>query len=454
MQIMGKSLDYNQVKVGFNMLKRTISVPYGNRRLVASIPESSFLFDGKMKKHQKLPDFEKTLLKRLNNPTGCEALKNQVKPEDKILILIDDNTRVTPVRQILPVLVEYLTNAGIALENIEILTAPGTHRVMTEQEIIEKVGPKIYETVKLSQHDFADKGALADLGIVEVDGLQFPIKVNKKVQEVDYIIGLGNIIPHSDAGFSGGAKIVQPGICGASTTSATHIAGAFMNEIPLGNIENNPCRKGIEEVARIVGLKFIVNVVMTPEREIVDIFAGDFIKAHRKGAALSREVYGVEVPTLADIVIVSSSPCDIDYWQGEKGLVAAYFCVKKGGYIIFAAPCYEGMEHNHPKLRDWAKLAYDEAKRTAELISLEDDKEDLVAADIAMANARVRERAEILIITEGLTEEDITTLGYKRYGNLQEAVDFALRQIPKGTIGVLARGGDCLPYLTEQRKQM
>lgn len=426
---------------------KVITVPYGNTKMQAYIPASSFLFEGRMKQYHPIENFDKVLEEKLDNPIGCSSLKDQIKKGDKILIIIDDNTRITPVSKILPVLINYLTASGMLLEDIEILTAPGTHRVMTEQEIIEKVGEEIFNTVKISQHDFTDKNSLVDLGVVEVDGMKFPVHVNKKVQEADYIIGLGNIIPHSDAGFSGGAKIVQPGICGAATTSATHIAGALMKEIPLGNINDNPCRKGIEEVARRVGLRFIINVVMTPEQEVVDIFAGDFVKAHREGAKLSAKVYGVEVPALADVVAVSSSPCDIDYWQAEKGLVSAYYCVKKGGYIIFVAPCFEGMEHNHPKLREWAEASYEEAKRTVAEIPLEDEKADLVAADIAMANARVREKASILIVTEGLSDEDIKVLGYKRFKTLQEAIDYSLSKVPAAKVGVLPRGGDCLPYL-------
>ena len=185
--------------------------------------------------------------------------------------------------------------------------------------------------------------------------MEIPVHVNKKILEADYVVGLGNIIPHCDAGFSGGAKIVQPGVCGFATTAATHIAAALLDEIPLGDL-NNPCRQGIEEVAGKVGLKFIINVVMSPSGEVIDVFAGDFIAAHRAGAILAEQVYGVEIPELADIVIVSSQPGDIDFWQGEKALISAYFCVKKGGIIIFVAPCYEGMEHNHPRLRDWVGL--------------------------------------------------------------------------------------------------
>ncbi len=426
---------------------RTITVPYGQEKVGAKIPSESLLFEGKMESFEPLLDFNNALIERLDSPIGCEALKDQVSTKDKVLILIEDNTRITPVDKMLPILINYLVKAGVRKENIEILTAPGTHRVMTEEEVREKVGKEIYETIKIHQHDYTDKDSIVDLGEIKVGDIIFPVHINKKVLEFDYMIGLGNIIPHSDAGFSGGAKIVQPGICGSATTSATHIAGALMKEIPLGNIENNPCRQGIEEVAGKVGLRFIVNVVMTPKREVVDIFTGDFVKAHREGSKLSGRVYGVQIPSLADVVVVSSSPCDIDYWQAEKGLVSAYFSVKEDGYIIFVAPCYEGMEHNHPRLRDWCKHTYEQAKKVVKNIPLEDEKADLVAADIAMANARVRERAKILIVTGGLSDDDIEILGYQRFRTLQEAVDYALSKTSNGKVGVLPRGGDCLPYL-------
>lgn len=422
-------------------------MPYGNKELEAYIPEESFLFEAQMEKIEILQDFEEVLWEKLNKPIGCKALKELIKKDEKILILVEDNTRNTPVKRILPVLIDYLEESGITLENIEILTAPGTHRIMTEEEVIEKVGEEIYKKIKIYQHDFTSKSDITDLGTVKVGENEFPVLVNKKSLEADFIIGLGNIIPHSDAGFSGGAKIVQPGICGFTTTAATHIAGALLEEIPLGDV-NNPCRRGIEEVARKVGLRFIINVVMTPEGEVVDIFSGEFVKAHRAGARISQRVYGVKIPELADIVLVSSCPSDIDYWQADKGLVSAYFSVKKGGYIIFAAPCYEGMEHNHPKLKDWSKLSYKEAIELVKKTSLYDQEADLIAADVALQGIKVREKVkEVMIITSGLSQEEIDILGFVKFDNLQDAINCALKEFPDGKVGVLPRGGDCLPYL-------
>ena len=428
------------------MALRKISIPYGNESLTAQIPEDLLLFSGEMTTLRALENFEEDLRRKLDRPVGCAPLKSLISPKDQILVLVEDNTRNTPVKRILPVLLTYLEKAGLPLKNIEILTAPGTHRVMTEKELTDKIGEGIAQKVKVSQHDFRDTGAIADLGAVWVGESRIPVQVNRKVLEADFLIGIGDIVPHSDAGFSGGAKIVQPGVCGFATTAATHIAGALLEEIPLGEVMN-PCRLGMEEVARQVQLRFIINVIKNCQNEVVEVVTGDFVQAHRQGVVAARKSFGVPIPDLAEVVIVSSYPCDIDYWQAEKGLISAYFAVKKGGIIIFVAPCPEGMEHNHPRLRDWVKMSYAEACAAARKTSPEDTRADLIAADLAICNARIREKADVFLVSDGLNEEDSRILGYRKFATLAQAVEKALGRFPKGRFGLLPRGGDCLPIL-------
>jgi nickel-dependent lactate racemase len=426
---------------------RKISIPYGNESLTAEIPENFLLFSGEMTPLRALGNFEEDLRQKLDRPIGCRPLKDQLSARDCVLVLVEDNTRNTPVKKILPVLLDYLERAGIPLAKVEILTAPGTHRVMTEKELTEKIGEGIGHKVKVSQHDFRDSRAIADLGTVQVGQSRIPVQVNRKILEADFLIGIGDIVPHSDAGFSGGAKIVQPGVCGFATTAATHIAGALLEEIPLGDV-TNPCRLGMEEVARQVKLRFIINVIKNYQNEVAEVVTGDFVQAHRQGVVTARKSFGVSIPALADVVIVSSYPCDIDYWQAEKGLISAYFAVKRGGIIIFAAPCPEGMEHNHLRLRDWIKMTYAEACAVARKISPEDMQADLIAADLAICNARIREKAEVYLVSDGLDEEDSLILGYRKFATLPQAVDSALKRFPRGRFGLLPRGGDCLPILS------
>ncbi len=423
-----------------------ICIPYGNKELNAKVPLNQVFFEGIPKYFPGLKNFEKTLLDRLNNPTSGEPLKSLVKNKNKILILIEDNTRYTPVDKILPILIHYLEDCGVALNNIEILTAPGTHRKMTDAEIEEKVGLEIVKTIGIFQHDITEKKDIVALEPIYIGKSKIPVEVNKKVLESDVIIGIGNITPHTEAGYTGGGKIVQPGICGYSTTAATHVAAALLEDIPIGVVEN-PCRHGIEAVAKTVGLSFIINVVKNIKGEVNEIVTGDFVIAHREGALIAKDMYSIEIPEKVDIVITSAYPYDIDWWQAEKGLISAFFAVKEGGCIVLAADCPEGIAHNHPKLLEWLRLSYQDLCANVRNIPPDDIEEDLVGASIAIFNSRIREKVDILLVSDGLSMEDAKILGYKKFISLQSAIDFALKKHPLAKIGIIPRGGDCLPVL-------
>ena len=421
-----------------------IAIPYGSSSLEADVPGERVLFMGELEELPAIDDFEGTLLARLKQPTDGRPLSEIAEGRAKALVLVEDNTRQTPVDRILPVLFDHLNELGLADADIEILTASGTHRLMSDAEVLAKVGAEAHRRVALTQHDCRDLEAIVDQDPVRAGDSLIPVQINRRLLDADLIIGLGSIFPHSDAGFTGGAKIVQPGVCGTTTTAATHIAAALLDEIPLGDADS-PCRLGMEEVARTVGLDFIVNVVQDHRRRILEIVSGDFVAAHRRGAAVSRRAHGVAIPAPADVVVVGSYPGDIDWWQAEKCLVAAYFAVKQGGFIVFAGPCYEGLVHNHPRLRDWLRLTYAEARLRAAAADPSDVEADLIAADVAIANARIREKATILMVTEGLCDADVALLGYRRMPDLQAAVDHALERAPRGSLGVLPYGGICLP---------
>ncbi len=421
-----------------------LNIPFGQTMQEFEVPEGSILFTGSSKKVPPIGDLEKGMIEQLDHPTGSPPLREMASGKNNIVILIEDNTRNTPLTRLLPILISYLGDNGIQDDQISFLTAPGTHRTMTEAEMIEKVGPEMFRRFRFDQHDANKPETLADLGYVDAGGYRIPVQVNRKALDADLLIGLGDIVPHSDAGFSGGAKIVQPGICGFATTAATHVSAALLPDIPLGLMEN-PCRAGMEKVAEKVGLSFILNTVKNLDGEIVGLYGGDFVKAHRKGAAMAQQAFRVDIPERAEIVVASSSPCDIDYWQAEKGLISAYFAVKPGGIIIFAAPCTEGLSHNHPRFREWLALPLSEALYRLRREDPEDVDADLVAAVLAICNARIREKARIFSVTEGLPSEDIRILGYEAFSSVDSAMKEALRRIPGGRIGVLPKGGVSLP---------
>lgn len=426
------------------------SIPYGGQHVEFELPEGSVLFEGRM---ADLPavDLERAVAEALDAPIGTAPLKELIRGKRKIVFLVEDATRDTPLARIVPVITDYLAQSGIPDDAIRFLTAPGTHRIMTSQEIEDKLGSETVRRFKILQHDATVPEDMTDLGTVNVKsaagGYAIPVRVNRHAIEADFLIGLGNIVPHSDAGFSGGAKILQPGVCDCATTSATHAAAGFCPDIPLGMVDGNPCREGIEAVAHKVGLSFILNVVKNSKNEVIGVFAGDFIEAHRAGAALSRQSFKVDIPAPADIVVVSSSPADLDYWQAEKGLISAYFAVKQGGIVVFVAPCFEGLAHNHPRFREWLSLPLDEVLKRLRAASPEDTDADMVSAVLAVCNCRARDKARIFFVGEGLTKEDLDALGYVPFASVQEAIDAALFQKNNATVGILPKGGISLPII-------
>lgn len=426
-------------------------IPYSDRTIPVLLPEERVIFDAGLPELPRMEHWTEMLRKRLDAPTAGAPLSDILAPDKRIVILVEDNTRHTPVREMLPVLCEYLADHGCSLSQVQILIAPGTHRVLTDEELHEKLGSFAMENLTVSQHDYRDAGALVKLESVSVAGMEIPVEVNRIAVEADVLIGLGNIIPHPNAGYSGGAKILDPGCCGKRTVSATHVSAALMGYLPLGKMENS-CRDGLELVARRAGLSFIVNVVLDAENRVVDLVTGDPVRAHRVGARSAQRAFGVLLPQQADVLISCSYPYDIDYWQCEKALISGYFAVKEGGIIILAAPCREGLAHNHDDLLSWLAMSRTEAEERLRRLWESGEEGDLVAASIAIGAVTVRERARVFIYSDGLSADEIDAMGYRGFDSLQSAVDAALAEYPNGTIGILSRGGDCLPLLSAQEE--
>ncbi len=418
-----------------------VKIPYGKTYLSGRIPSSALLYKAEPKMTEGIANLSTKIAEAIRHPIGGGSLDQTVNKKEKILILVDDNTRVTPVHKILPVVLDELNHIGVDDSRISVMVATGTHRPMTRQELDEKLGKALQTRIEVLQHQYEDHDSLARIEDTESGA---PVSVNRKVLECGTLIGIGNIIPHCDAGFSGGAKIVQPGICGYETTAYTHVLAGLQEEIPLGDV-GTPCRIEAEAVAQQVGLKLIINVVLNPENEVVKVVAGDPVQAHRAGVHASRQVYETLIPGRADIVIVSSYPADIDYWQAMKGLCSAHFGVKRGGTIIFVTPCPEGVSEAHPKFMEyWARMSNQEVSRRVKELSFANEELDMIASENALMTSKIRERSDILLVSEGISSEESKTLGFEKVPVLQDAIDYALKRHSTGSIGVITHGGDLL----------
>ena len=421
------------------MTFKEISLPWGRGVLPCKIPEKNL---GEILSPNACPplsDLGAAIDKALDNPLGLRPMPEWVKSGHKVLIVSDDNTRLTPAHLILPPLLERLNRCSVPDKDITILMALGTHRYMTAAEMEAKVGAAVYKRVRTVNHLWQDKANLADLGTTSQGT---PLVVNRLLTEADAIIALGAIVPHHIPGYSGGSKIIQPGVCGPETTAETHLLSCEGGgDSFLGQIDN-PVRRDMDEMAGRVGLSAIFNVVLDHNGQVLGVFFGCYQAAFRKGAELSREVYGVPYHVAPDIVLVNSWPCEIDFWQAHKSMYPGQIMVKPGGAIIVATPCPEGISPVHTDLVEftaWPSRDIKGAYRSGKI-------KNGVAAALAMAWAQVREKARVITYSPGLSDAEKLALGHTKAGGLDEAINMALSdQGPDAVISVLTHAPDMLP---------
>lgn len=378
----------------------------------------------------------------LAHPIGTSSLPERVKGCRDVLIVVDDHTRSTPTHKILPHVIRSLEAGGVAKRRIRIMVALGTHRPMTGEEMVKKYGEEHLREFPFLIHHFQDLSSLDHLGETETG---VPIYVNRIVKEVDFIVGIGQIVPHRVPGFTGGGNIIQPGICGEETTGRTHwLSARFPGREIFGRIEN-PVKHEIERVAIKAGLGWVVNAIMDGAGHLVGMAAGDPLLAYRAGAARSEKVYLTELPREADIVIADSSPNDAELWQAAKGVYAAGLVVRQGGVVILVTPCPEGISLSHPEILE---LGYQTYEEVAPKVHQGKIAKLTVAAHLVHVGEVIKERARGILVSRGISREETEKLGFIYARDPQEALELAFSiRSRDATVAILSRGGEVLPVL-------
>ena len=375
------------------------------------------------------------------SPIGSDRVCDLARGSKSALILTDDYTRKTPVREVLSFLIPELEEAGLSRDAIRILIALGTHRPMTDREMEDKFGPEVCRDFPIANHEWRNEDELSDYGVT-TDGT--PIRVNRAVDEADFVFGIGQIVPHRIAGFSGGGKIIQPGICGAETTAETHWRSALYPGSEILGVAENPIRLGIEQVAARVGLSAIANAVCDADGRLIDVFVGDPVAAHRAGARLSSAVYGFEFPETADILVIDSYPMDIELWQGAKALYAGELAVKNDGVAILVSPCPEGISQAHPLI---LQEGYRPSQETISLVESGRIADKIVAAHLVRVGRVIRDDGSAgILVSPGIPPEQKERLGFLHASSPQEALDLAFGiKGNSASVMVIRQGGTSLP---------
>jgi lactate racemase len=418
----------------------TVALPYGERVLQLRVPKRNLMAVVSPRAVPGCRDVFGEVRLALDLPVGMKRLCDDAKGSKRVVIAADDMTRQTPVGIIIPALLDELNRGGVSDGQVTVLVALGTHRPMTADEIERHFTPQVTRRVPVVNNPWRNPAQLVDLGTTP-NGT--PVHVSRLAMEADYLIGVGSIVPHHIPGYSGGAKIVQPGISGPATTGATHYLSLRAPRSYLGAVEN-PVRREIEQIGEKVGLRAILNTVLNPEGELVQAYFGRPGMAHRVGVRRSRQVYGVELPAHADIVVAGSHPCDIEFWQAHKSLYPADIAVKDGGTIIVVAPCPEGVTVTHREMLQYTRL---ESGKVDRLIQ-DGTIEDVVSGALALAWAKVKERVQVCLVSDGIPPEDARALGFEPFGSVDDALAAALRkQGSDAAVTVMTHAPETLPLL-------
>lgn len=418
-----------------------ISVPFGTGSMEAELPDSMRVSVVDPKTEAVTGTEEERIEAALDAPIGTARLEETVKPENKVLIVVNDHTRPGPNRQIVAALLRRLHRAEISDENIRFICATGSHRAPTDREMRAIVGDEVVEKYEIVMHDCRDKASLFRLG--EIDGLD--IWLNNAVREADFIITTGLIAPHHTAGFSGGRKSILPGITGLDTLKIHHSLPMRPYNPSMGILEGNRFHDVALAAAKKAGVDFMINAVQDLKKQNVRYVAGDIELAHAEGVRVCREHNSVSIPGLADVVVCSPGgyPRDSDLYQAQKGLAVAETLVRPGGTVILCARSELGVgEGLFPQ---WMK----EGESPEAIIERYKREGFNVGNNKAFMYARALLRAKIVVVSELLDPEELKEMFLDWAPDLQIALDRVLPEYENPLVTVLPRAVSMIPRVTE-----
>ncbi|MCX7969607.1 MAG: nickel-dependent lactate racemase [Armatimonadetes bacterium] len=420
-----------------------VDVRYGKRHLEVEVPDENLMAVCRLKPVPPLDDPKSAVESALDNPIGTQPLRELAKGKESACVVVCDKTRPVPNSLILPPLLRRLEEAGIKREKITVLIATGTHRPNLGDELVEMLGEFVVDNYRIENHISTDIESHADLGWTSTG---MPILLDRRYVEADLKIVVGLIEPHLMAGYSGGRKILCPGIIAMPCMKIFHGA-EFMghpNSV-TGVLEGNPVHLTAVEVANKAGCHFAVHVTLDEQRRITGVFAGDVHETFFAGVQLVDKVAKVPVPETADIVITSSAgyPLDTTFYQAIKGLVGVMPILKRGSTVILAASLSEGL--GLPRFREiYTEFQnWEEFKRL--IYSPDYFREDQWMVQEQM---KVAEIADIWVYSDGVPPEELELAKVKPLGSLQEGLEQALKKHgSKAKVVVVPEGPYVMPVV-------
>ena len=397
-------------------------------------------------KHHQVSEPPREILRRaLRSPVAGPPLRDRVRRGQTVAISACDGTRPQPRHLMIPAILEELDGL-VDVDDVVVLVATGTHRGNTEAELRAMFGDSVVDSVRIVNHDARDRSALTWMG---KHGADVPVWLNSEWVTADVRITTGFVEPHFFAGFSGGPKLVAPGLAALETVLVLHDAHRIGHpHATWGNIEGNPVHDDVRAIAAATGVTFGFDVVLNQDKEVVAAFGGDLLEMHAAAVRTAREVAMQPVPQLFDVVVTTNSgyPLDQNLYQAVKGMSAAYKVVKPGGVIVCAAECRDGFP-DHGSYREVLASADSPSALLAEISAREVTVPDQWQVQI---QARIQADCRVIMHTSYLSDADLATAHLSQTADISATVAEGLAAAgPDARLCVLPEGPQTIPYLAE-----
>ncbi|HKF78337.1 MAG TPA: nickel-dependent lactate racemase [Candidatus Dormibacteraeota bacterium] len=420
---------------------KRVRLAYGRTGLEVEVPAAA---DVVLPRSVPALDDEAGAVRRaMREPIGSPALGALVPRGASVGISVCDVTRPFPAARVLPVLLDELQGRAPV---VTVFVATGTHRACTADELLRMLGEAVLGRVRVVQHDAFDRARHAQLGCLPGTGV--PALVEREFLEQDVRITTGFVEPHFFAGFSGGPKMVAPGLAHLETVLELHSAARIAHPAARWGVTyGNPVHDGVRAVAERAGVAFNLDVTLDAEHRLTGVFAGDLLRSHAAACEAARETAMAAVPRPYDVVLGTNSgyPLDQNLYQTVKGMSAAAQIVRPGGAIVIASECSDGLP-DHGRYRGLLRgsAGPDEFLRRLEQAGPAHHDQWQV-----QVQAQIQRRARVLVHAAGVTDAQLREAWLEAAADVSACVTDLVRTAgPGARLAVLPQGPQTIPYVS------
>ena len=393
---------------------------------------------------QGLSDEVEAIRSALRSPSAGQPLRDLVPRGASVGISVCDVTRPFPGRRILPILLDELHACGAGA--ITLFIATGTHRACTTDELLQMLGSHVLDACAVVQHDAFDRASHRQVGTVL--GTATPALVLGEFLDQDVRITTGFIEPHFFAGFSGGPKMVAPGLAAIETVLDLHSAARIGDPCATwGVTEGNPVHDAVRAITARVGVSFNLDVTLNRDHQVTRVFSGELFGSHAAGCVFARATAMAEVSCAYDVVVTTNSgyPLDQNLYQTVKGISAAAQIVKPGGSIVVASECSDGLP-SHGGYADLLRAGRDPESFLAQLAAPGFSVHDQWQVQV---QAQIQRKAHVFVKADGLTPEQLRAAWFEPIDDLAGCIAARLQAAgAHAKLAVLPQGPQTIPYIT------